>query len=82
MTTVFRTKSDSGFRNWDHGPEADWTQQRYKVTTALVGYGRSSIPVYVLYAPHDAQPIFLPEVLTPDITVDILTRHLRKEASP
>lgn len=62
--------------------KADWTSKDDVVTNALAGYGRSSIPVYVLYGPNDEQPTFLPEVLTPDLVVDILNRHLKKNALP
>lgn len=59
--------------------KADWTNKDATITNALAGYGRSSISLYV---PGDEDPIFLSEVLTPDLAVDILNRHLKEDALP
>ncbi|MFT7538670.1 MAG: thiol:disulfide interchange protein [Lysobacterales bacterium] len=52
--------------------KADWTNRDDKITQALAQYGKESIPVYVLYSENAKQPIFLPEVLTPQIVLDVL----------
>jgi thiol:disulfide interchange protein/DsbC/DsbD-like thiol-disulfide interchange protein len=51
---------------------ADWTRRDRAITEALAGYGRTGIPVYVLYLPGRAQPILLPELLTRDIVLAAL----------
>jgi len=43
---------------------ADWTLRDPEITRALQGYGRSGVPVYVLYTPGAASPRLLPELLT------------------
>ncbi len=50
--------------------KADWTNQDPEITRALAGYGRSSIPFYVLYGnTAGARPVFLPEILTPSVVL-------------
>jgi thiol:disulfide interchange protein DsbD len=46
---------------------ADWTRRDRAISEALAGYGRSGVPVYVLYLPGRAAPALLPELLTRDI---------------
>ncbi len=45
---------------------ADWTRRDRAISEALAGYGRSGVPVYVLYLPGRDAPILLPELLTRD----------------
>ena len=45
---------------------ADWTRRDRAISEALAGYGRSGVPVYVLYLPGRDAPILLPEQLTRD----------------
>ena len=53
--------------------KADWTTHDDAITQALTALGRSGVPTYVLYpAQADAQPILLPEVLTPGIVLTAL----------
>lgn len=53
--------------------KADWTNQDPEITRALAGYGRNSIPFYVLYGPGaSTAPDFLPELLTPSIVLEAL----------
>lgn len=52
--------------------KADWTQHDDAITQALASLGRSGVPTYVLYAPGQAEPQVLPEVLTPGIVTDAL----------
>lgn len=45
--------------------KADWTQRSEKITEALAGFGRSSIPLYVYYR-GDGGFVLLPQILTFD----------------
>ena len=51
---------------------ADWTNRNPDITATLDRFGRSGVPFYVLYPGGDADPILLPEVLTPDIVTRAL----------
>lgn len=44
--------------------KADWTNGDPAITAILKKFGRAGVPVYVLYAPGNAEPILLPEILT------------------
>ena len=61
--------------------KADWTLEDERITQALGSYGRSSVPLYVLYAPGVSEPRLLPEILTPDIVLDALDQTLGKTAN-
>ncbi|NEN98883.1 MAG: thiol:disulfide interchange protein [Moorea sp. SIO3I7] len=48
--------------------KADWTNRDPAITKALESFGRSGVPLYVLY-PGDSEftkPIILPQILSPD----------------
>lgn len=49
--------------------KADWTDDNPKITEVLAGYGRSAIPVNVLYIPGQEEPEILPNLLTTDIVL-------------
>jgi len=51
---------------------ADWTRRDRAISEALAGYGRSGVPVYVLYLPGQPAPLLLPELLTRDIVLAAL----------
>ena len=52
---------------------ADWTSRDDAITQALAGFGRSGVPLYVLYpAASDAAPVILPAVLTPGMVVNAI----------
>ena len=53
---------------------ADWTRRDRAISEALAGYGRSGVPVYVLYLPGQAAPVLLPELLTRDIVLSALAQ--------
>jgi len=59
---------------------ADWTKNDPAITEALSQFGRNSVPLYVFYGadPH-SEPVLLPQVLTPDIVINELDRHLSKQ---
>ena len=49
---------------------ADWTSRDSSITRALQTFGRSGVPLYVLYpADGAAAPVILPALLTPSIVV-------------
>ncbi|MCX7024754.1 MAG: protein-disulfide reductase DsbD family protein [Spirochaetes bacterium] len=57
---------------------ADWTRQDPVIARVLAGYGRRSVPFYVLYAPGAANPKILPEILTMPIMLDALSAIARR----
>ena len=53
---------------------ADWTRHDEAITQALTALGRSGVPAYALYASGETSPRLLPEVLTPGIVTDALSK--------
>jgi thiol:disulfide interchange protein DsbD len=53
---------------------ADWTRHDEAITQALTALGRSGVPAYALYVPGETSPRLLPEVLTPGIVTDALSK--------
>ncbi|MBI3790890.1 MAG: hypothetical protein HY275_08425, partial [Gemmatimonadetes bacterium] len=54
---------------------ADWTARDSTIGRAVQGFGRSGIPLYVLYpAGTNAPGVVLPEVLTPGILLGALDK--------
>ncbi len=53
--------------------KADWTTRDETITRALAEFGRNSVPLYVLYD-GTAEPVILPEILTPGIVLDALAK--------
>jgi thiol:disulfide interchange protein DsbD len=60
---------------------ADWTRRDRAISEALAGYGRSGVPVYVLYLPGRDAPILLPELLTRDIVLSALAGSVPQAAA-
>ena len=52
--------------------KADWTNRDPEITRALAAFGRSAVPFNLIYAPGAAEPLILPEVLTPRTVLDAL----------
>ncbi len=52
--------------------KADWTQRDAEIASVLAAFGRSGIPLYVLYDGVSDTPKLLPEVLTPGIVLGAL----------
>lgn len=50
--------------------QADWTNRDPLITSYLQKYGRAGVPMYLFYAPGEADPLLLPEILTPSIFID------------
>lgn len=52
---------------------ADWTLRDPEITKALAEFGRSGVPLYVVYARDPkVAPVILPAVLTPGIVIDAI----------
>jgi len=54
--------------------KADWTKQDPRITAELASLGRNAVPVYALYVPGESKPHLLPEVLTPTLVLDEISR--------
>ena len=55
--------------------KADWTSHDDAISQVLTGFGRSGVPAYALYAPGTSgEPELLPEVLTPGIVINALSK--------
>ena len=52
--------------------EADWTRRDPIISSALEKYGRTGLPLYLLF-PSKGDPLILPEILTEDILLTYLT---------
>ncbi|MDX2109992.1 MAG: protein-disulfide reductase DsbD family protein [Verrucomicrobiota bacterium] len=52
--------------------KGDWTSQDPRITAALAKFEKAAVPLNLIYAPGKAQPIILPEALTPGIVLDAL----------
>jgi thiol:disulfide interchange protein DsbD len=62
-----RTVLDSGNV---HLLRADWTSRSPEITRLITGFGRSGVPVVVLYPPGEgSEPVLLPTLLTPGIVI-------------
>ena len=53
---------------------ADWTRHDEAITQALTALDRSGVPTYALYSPGEKTPQVLPEVLTPGIVTNALSK--------
>jgi len=54
--------------------KADWTSHDDAISQVLASMGRSGVPAYALYPAGSGEPTLLPEVLTPGIVVDALSK--------
>lgn len=50
--------------------KGDWTNSDPLITEELAKWGRSAVPFNLLYLPGRAEPVVLPELLTPSIVLD------------
>ncbi len=59
--------------------KADWTNHDPVITRAVNGYGKNSIPIYVLY-PRDKvkEYVLLPEIITPGIVLKAIEKYATK----
>ena len=51
---------------------ADWTRHDPAITRQLERYGRSGVPLYLLYSPTAETPVVLPQLLTEDLVAQAL----------
>jgi thiol:disulfide interchange protein DsbD len=51
--------------------KGDWTRQDASITAYLESFGRSGVPLYVLY-PHAGDAVVLPQLLTPTLVREAL----------
>jgi thiol:disulfide interchange protein DsbD len=51
--------------------EADWTRKDSIIAKKLEEFGRTGVPLYLLY-PSEGEPIILPEILTEDTLINYL----------
>ena len=55
--------------------KADWTNRNPEITRLLSRFGRSGVPLYVVFRAGDpSSPIVLPEVITNGIVLDALAQ--------
>jgi len=55
--------------------KADWTKQDAEVTQLLKKFGRSGVPLYVVFPGGRAsEPIVLPEVITKELVLQALEK--------
>ncbi|MBF2066287.1 MAG: thioredoxin family protein [Calothrix sp. C42_A2020_038] len=54
--------------------KADWTNRNPEITKALESFGRSGVPLYVLYSGANEQPIILPQSLSVSEILNSLQR--------
>jgi len=52
--------------------EADWTNEDPVITRALAEYGRSGVPLYLLYAKGNSTARILPQILTESIVIEAI----------
>jgi len=50
----------------------DWTRRDDAITAELQRHGRSGVPLYLLYAPGEAEPRILPQLLTEGVVIEAL----------
>jgi len=59
--------------------KGDWTQRNAEITKFLRSFGRSGVPLYVYYPAGGADPVTLPQILTPSIVLEHLQGANEKE---
>jgi thiol:disulfide interchange protein/DsbC/DsbD-like thiol-disulfide interchange protein len=62
--------------------KADWTRSDPRITDALSGFGRSGVPLYVVYPSDPArEPIVLPQILTPSLVREAILAASAEETA-
>jgi len=63
--------------------KADWTSRNPEITTLLRAFGRSGVPLYVIFpAGRLDQPLVLPEIITPGLVIERLDQAAALAAKP
>ncbi len=52
----------------------DWTYEDPAITQVLQRYGRAGVPLYLFFKPGAAEPVILPQLLTPDMVIDAIEK--------
>jgi len=50
-----------------HYLKGDWTSRDAEITAYLESFGRSGVPLYVLYPADGGEPVVLPQLLTAEM---------------
>lgn len=53
--------------------KADWTRKDPEIASMLANYGRTGVPLYILFPPQ-GEPIILPELLTEDLLLGFINK--------
>lgn len=62
--------------------KADWTNRNDEITQLLKKFGRSGVPLYVVFpAGNLSEPIVLPEVITTDLLLDAFSKAASQPAA-
>jgi thiol:disulfide interchange protein DsbD len=60
--------------------KADWTNRNPEITSLLAKFGRSGVPLYVLFPADDpSSPVVLPEVITKGMVLEALKKGARRD---
>ncbi len=63
--------------------KADWTRRNPQITQLLSAFGRSGVPLYVIFPGGNIdEPIVLPELITQEIVADALVRARALRKTP
>jgi thiol:disulfide interchange protein/DsbC/DsbD-like thiol-disulfide interchange protein len=54
--------------------KGDWTNKDPLITAELAKYNRAAVPFNVLWLPGRADPVILPEILTPSVVLDAIPK--------
>ena len=54
--------------------KGDWTNRNAEISAALRAVGRDGVPLYLFYGPKAAEPVILPQVLTPATVIAAITK--------
>jgi thiol:disulfide interchange protein/DsbC/DsbD-like thiol-disulfide interchange protein len=60
--------------------KADWTSKDSAITDELAKWNRSAVPFNLIYAPGRAEPLILPELLSPGIVLEALAATGKPES--
>ena len=52
----------------------DWTERNENISTVLESYGRSGVPLYLLFKGDGTDAIILPEILTETMVLNALRK--------
>ena len=52
----------------------DWTNKDPQITAELATYHRAAVPFNLIWVPGRADPVILPEILTPSVVLDAIPK--------